>query len=77
VGFRVYSRYHFGLTYDAPAKTLTLYLDGERVNAHTNFNLQLSAVGNITQPWIGLSQFINTYTDARLMDFRFYTGALK
>jgi hypothetical protein len=77
VGLRVWYRYHFGVTYNATATTLTLYLDGERVHANTNWTFQLSDVGNITQPWIGFSQWLNTPMDARLMDFHFYTGTLK
>jgi hypothetical protein len=70
-------RYHFGITYLATNKTCTLYLNGQSVKASTNFNRTLASVGNITQPWLGLSQWGGPFTDGRFKHFRFYTGALR
>jgi hypothetical protein len=70
-------RYQFGLTYVATSKTATLYLNGQPVSASTNFNLTLAGVGDITQPWLGLAQWQDPYTDGRFKQFRFYTGALR
>lgn len=70
-------RYHFGLTYQAATTTLSLYLDGKLALSSSSVTMHPSSVGNITQPLLGFSQGLNLPTDARFMDFRFYTGALK
>jgi hypothetical protein len=70
-------RYHLGVTYHGPTKTATLYVDGQPVQASSNFNMPLAVVGAMTQPWLGASQWGAPFTDGAYQDFRFYTGALR
>lgn len=65
------------MSYQAHNKTATLYLNGQVAAESTKFNLTLSSLGNITQPWLGRASWLLPLTDGRFKHFSFYTGRLR
>jgi hypothetical protein len=70
------TRQHVALTYSNATQRAAIYVDGKQVSIapSTTTPAQLGAL----QAWLGRSQYpADPYTNARVADFRFYSGALR
>jgi hypothetical protein len=65
------------MSYTTSEQAVVLYLNGQPVAAPGRSSISPAQV-KITQAWLGRSQYPNDpYTNARMQDFRFYSGALR
>ena len=68
--------HHVAVAIDSQAKTITLYVDGERIASGATAVLPKD-LGKTTQNWIGRSQYAPTrYFLGSIDDFRIYNRAL-
>lgn len=65
------------MTYSASRQRVMLFLNGEPVGAPGHATITPAQV-NMAQAWLGRSNHAHDlYTNARMEDFRFYSGALR
>jgi hypothetical protein len=72
----VYARQHVAVTYSNATQRAAIYVSGKQVSISPS--TITPAQVKITQAWLGRSQHPwDPYLNARVEDFRFYSGALR
>jgi hypothetical protein len=70
------SWHHIAVTVSKRSKTMTLYLDGEKVGSLTDCANTVSGIGYTNNNWLGRSQYPDPYFNGTLDDFRIYNRVL-